>query len=78
MKELEQGSSALFIRRAIRHSSPMVERPEGHRSFRIVLRDEQARAICTCGWQSEPSINAGMAGAMWDQHLEAMIEAADL
>lgn len=56
----------------------MVERPEGHRSFRIVLRDELARAICTCGWQSEPSINAGMAGAMWDQHLEAMIEVADL
>lgn len=55
----------------------MADRPAEHRSFRIELSDELARAVCTCGWQSEPSINAGMAGAMWDRHLEAMIEAAE-
>lgn len=54
---------------------PMAERPPEHRSFRIELNGEFARAICACGWQSDPSMNAGMAGAMWDRHLESMIEA---
>lgn len=32
-----------------------------------------ACAQCTCGWRSEPALNAGMAGAMWDRHLEEVL-----
>lgn len=48
----------------------MAARPAAHRSFRIELDGEQAIAVCTCGWRSESAMNAGMAGALWDKHLE--------
>jgi hypothetical protein len=52
----------------------MAERPAAHRSFRIELNGEHARAVCTCGWRSEVAMNAGMAGAMWDKHLDNILE----
>jgi hypothetical protein len=55
----------------------MAARPQEHRSFRIDLDGEQARATCTCGWRSDSAMNAGMAGAMWDKHLEEVGDAAD-
>ena len=36
-----------------------------------------AVAVSGCGWRSENAMNAGMAGAMWDKHLEEMIIGAD-
>jgi len=51
----------------------MPQRPYAHRSFRIELVNEMAYAQCTCGWQSEPALNAGMAGAMWDRHIEEVV-----
>jgi hypothetical protein len=55
----------------------MAERPEEHRSFRIEIDGEQARATCTCGWRSDSAMNAGMAGAMWDRHLDEVRERVD-
>ena len=26
------------------------------------------RAVCTCGWKSQPVAAAGLAGAVWDEH----------
>jgi hypothetical protein len=48
----------------------MTQRPPEHRSFRIELSGELAYAVCACGWRSHNALNAGMAGAMWDKHLE--------
>ncbi len=25
-------------------------------------------ATCTCGWESEPTIKAGLASTLWDAH----------
>lgn len=52
----------------------MADRPVAHRSFRIELIEEQARSVCTCGWRSDTAMSAGMAGAMWDRHLEEVAE----
>jgi hypothetical protein len=47
-----------------------------HRSFRIQLDGDRAFAVCTCEWQSDPALNAGMAGAMWDRHVaDARVDA---
>jgi hypothetical protein len=27
-------------------------------------------AVCTCGWRSRPSGSAGIAGSMWDAHVD--------
>lgn len=53
----------------------MADRPPAHRSFRIELDGDEARAVCVCGWQSDAAMNAGMAGAMWDRHLDQIAEA---
>ena len=52
----------------------MAERPAGHESFRIEIDGSRAIAICSCGWRSPDSLNAGMAGARWDRHLEELEE----
>ena len=42
-----------------------------HRLDRIDFRrPARFTAVCTCGWQSEPMTSAGLAGAVWDRHLE--------
>jgi hypothetical protein len=51
----------------------MADRPLAHRSFRIELQGELACAVCTCGWRSDTAMNAGMAGAMWDKHLDEVV-----
>lgn len=48
----------------------MGPRPAEHRSFRIELEGDEVVAVCACGWRSAPAMNAGMAGALWDKHLE--------
>jgi hypothetical protein len=38
-------------------------------TYRLVLdRAHQHRAVCSCGWTSEPVSAAGLAGAAWDVH----------
>lgn len=54
----------------------MPKRPHAHRSFRILLTGDRVYAECACGWRSEPALNAGMAGARWDRHLEEVMAAA--
>jgi hypothetical protein len=34
-------------------------------------------AVCSCGWRSDVTTTAGLAGTMWDQHREASIDPAD-
>ena len=54
----------------------MAARPAAHRSFSIEMDGDLALAICTCGWRSPGAMNAGMAGALWDKHLEEVIAEA--
>jgi hypothetical protein len=42
--------------------------PTSHRSFRIEVERGKVHAVCACGWRSQPALNAGMAGALWDRH----------
>jgi hypothetical protein len=35
------------------------------------MLDRLAYAKCECGWRSPSYINAGLAGAAWDEHVEA-------
>ena len=46
---------------------------EAHRSFRIEMSGAQLCAVCECGWRSDASISAGMAGALWDKHREDVV-----
>ena len=42
-----------------------------HRLERIdFTRPSRFTAVCSCGWRSEPTLNAGLAGALWDRHVE--------
>ena len=42
-----------------------------HRLERIDFRrPARFTAVCTCGWRSEPMLSAGLAGALWDRHVE--------
>lgn len=42
-----------------------------HRLERIDFqRPARFVAVCSCGWRSEPTLNAGLAGALWDRHVE--------
>jgi hypothetical protein len=42
-----------------------------HRLERIDFRrPARFTAVCTCGWRSEPMFSAGLAGALWDRHVE--------
>jgi hypothetical protein len=42
-----------------------------HRLERIDFRrPTRFVAVCTCGWRSEPMFNAGLAGALWDRHVQ--------
>jgi hypothetical protein len=34
----------------------------------VQTRDGKFVAVCSCGWRSEPSYAAGLAGAAWDRH----------
>jgi hypothetical protein len=43
-----------------------------HRMRRIdFTRPSRFVAVCTCGWQSEPVLAAGLAGSLWDRHAKA-------
>lgn len=33
-------------------------------------------ATCVCGWSSPPSLSSGMAGALWDEHVQRTIRPA--
>ena len=46
----------------------MVGEGTAHRSFRIEVERDEVYAVCACGWRSDPAMNAGMAGALWDKH----------
>lgn len=38
----------------------------------IVLHDgREHHAYCSCGWTSPPAVNGGIAGALWDMHVDA-------
>jgi hypothetical protein len=42
-----------------------------HRLERIDFRrPSRFVAVCTCGWRSDPMFSAGLAGALWDRHVE--------
>jgi hypothetical protein len=42
-----------------------------HRLERIDFRrPARFTAVCTCGWVSEPMFSAGLAGALWDRHVD--------
>lgn len=42
-----------------------------HRLDRIDFRrPARFTAVCTCGWRSEPMLSAGLAGSLWDRHVE--------
>ena len=41
-----------------------------HRLERIDFkRPSRFVAVCACGWRSEPTLSAGLAGALWDRHV---------
>lgn len=49
-----------------------------HRLERIdFTRPSRFTAVCSCGWRSEPTLNAGLAGALWDRHVEQQPHATD-
>lgn len=42
-----------------------------HRLERIdFTRPSRFTAVCSCGWHSERTLSAGLAGALWDRHVE--------
>ena len=44
-----------------------------HRLERIDFRrPARFTAVCTCGWRSEAMFSAGLAGALWDRHVEQL------
>lgn len=44
-----------------------------HRLERIDFRrPARFTAVCSCGWRSEPMFSAGLAGALWDRHVEQL------
>ena len=44
-----------------------------HRLERIDFRrPARFTAVCTCGWVSEPMFSAGLAGALWDRHVDEL------
>jgi hypothetical protein len=44
-----------------------------HRLERIDFRrPARFTAVCLCGWRSEPMFSAGLAGALWDRHVEQL------
>lgn len=47
-----------------------------HRLDRIdFLRPSRFRAVCTCGWHSDPVLSAGLAGSLWDRHRDEVMPA---
>ena len=48
-----------------------------HRLERIDFRrPARFTAVCTCGWRSEAMFSAGLAGALWDRHVEQLPDEA--
>jgi hypothetical protein len=44
-----------------------------HRLERIDFRrPSRFSAVCTCEWRSDPMFSAGLAGALWDRHVEQL------
>lgn len=41
----------------------------GHDGFRIEHDRRELRAACSCGWRSDRTRSAGVAGALWDLHV---------
>lgn len=37
-------------------------------SYSIESDGTGVQAVCTCGWASGATLNAGMAGSLWDSH----------
>lgn len=50
---------------------------DGGHALRIVTNraarsaTERHQGVCSCGWRSEPTTTAGLAGAAWDAHVSA-------
>ena len=43
-----------------------------HRLQRVDFqRPSRFWAVCTCEWRSEPVLNAGLAGSLFDRHAKA-------
>ena len=44
-----------------------------HRLERIDFRrPARFTAVCSCGWRSDAMFSAGLAGALWDRHIEQL------
>lgn len=39
-----------------------------HRYLGVEATLRRVRAVCSCGWTSEPYPSAGLAGSAWDRH----------
>jgi hypothetical protein len=48
-----------------------------HDAFRIEHDRRELRAVCRCGWRSDRTRAAGIAGALWDLHVTAVHAEAD-
>jgi hypothetical protein len=46
-----------------------IEVTEGRVDYHIDLHRGRQRAVCTCGWSSDWTSSSGLAGGVWDEHV---------